>query len=150
MNKLDKQFEEIMRGGVRLNSPSSDFTMKVMSRVYAEAAVKPKPILQDYQPVISRKTWIILIAAFVALVVYVLMSGPETQTAKEPGFWSTLTGSLPKIDTQPVAGFWQALSRMFASIPTMAYLVLIASIALWTLDLFLTRLRHSANKVKFG
>lgn len=149
MNKLDKQFEELMKG-VSIESPSKDFSLKVMERIQAEVVVKKHSLLENYQPVISRKTWIILIVAFVALVVYVLMSSPETQTAKEPGFWSTLTGSLPKIDTQPVTGFWQTVSGMFASIPTMAYLVITASLALWTLDLFLTRFRHSVNKVQLG
>lgn len=149
MNKLDKQFEELMKG-ISIEAPSKDFSLKVMERIQAEAVVQKHSLLESYQPVISRKTWIILIAAFVALVVYVLMSSPETQSANEPGFWSTLTGSLPKIDAQPVSSFWQTVSGMFASIPTMAYLVLTASLALWTLDLFLTRFRHSANKVQLG
>lgn len=149
MNKLDKQFEGLMKG-ISIESPSKDFTSKVMGRIQAEAAVQKHSLLADYQPVISRKTWIILIAGFVLLVVYALISSPESSTANEPGFLSNLTKSLPKIDTQPVSSFWQTVSGMFASIPTMAYLVLTASLALWTLDLFLTRFRHTENNVQVG
>ena len=68
MNKLDKQFEQMMKGN-RIDSPSSDFTLKVMSRIQAEAAVQKRPILADYQPVISKKTWIIMLVVFVLLLI---------------------------------------------------------------------------------
>ena len=149
MNKIDKQFEQLIKE-ISIDSPSKGFTLKVMDRIQAEVVVQKHSLLEDYQPVISKRTWVILIAAFVFMVVYVVMSSPESSTVKEPGLWSTVTGTLQKIDTKPVSNIWQSVTGLFASIPTMAYLILTASLALWTLDLFLTRFRHSAAKVQIS
>ena len=114
MNKLDKQFGEIMKG-VRIESPSSDFTLKVMSRVYAEASVKAKPVLHDYQPVISKRTWIILIAAFVLLMVYVMATGQST-SENEHGFWTTFFGKLSSANSEGTTAL-KAGMDIFKSIP---------------------------------
>lgn len=55
MNKLDKQFGQVMKG-MKIDSPSSDFRIKVMSRIQAEAAVTRRPLLVDYKQVISSRT----------------------------------------------------------------------------------------------
>jgi len=146
MNKLDKQFEEIMKGGVKLNSPSSDFTLKVMSRVYAEAAVKPKSVLRDYQPVISKKAWIIIIAAFVLLLIYILASG-QTTPASGNGLLSNFFG---KLSTMNNAGATSALKTgmgVFKTIPPIAYLIVISALGLWTLDSMFQRFRHQSSEV---
>jgi hypothetical protein len=149
MNKLDKQFEEMIKG-IDIDSPSQGFSLKVMERIQAEAVFQKHALVKDYQPVISRKTWIFLIAAFILLMVYVTVSSPETTQVKEPGFWSAISGTLQKIDTKSVSGIWQTATGLFASIPTIAYLILIASLALWTLDSFLSRFRHSTSEVQIG
>ncbi len=149
MNKLDKQFEQLMKE-VSIDSPSKGFSMKVMEQIQAEAAVQKHSILEDYQPVISRKTWIILIAAFILLLVFVILASPETTQVKESGIWSAVSESLQKVDTKGISGVWQSATGLFSSIPTMAYLILTASLALWTLDLFLTRFRHTASEVQVG
>lgn len=148
MNKLDKQFEEMMKG-IRIDSPSSDFTLRVMSRVQAEAAVKKKhSILEDYQPVISKRTWIILIVAFVLLIIYILVAGKETNASPDSGFWSMLSGSLNEVSTGKVSSFWQKGMGIFTTIPPIAYLILTASLALWTLDSFLTRFRYHSSHIQ--
>ena len=149
MNKLDKQFEQLMKG-INIDSPSQGFSHKVMERIQAEAVVQKHSLVEDYQPVISKRTWIILIAAFILLMVYITVSSPETTQVKEPGFWSAISGTLQKIDTKGVSGIWQSATGLFASIPTMAYLILTASLALWTLDSFLSRFRHSTSEVQIG
>lgn len=149
MNKLDKQFEQMMKE-ISIDSPSQGFSLKVMERIQAEAIVQKHSLVEDYQPVISRKTWIILIAAFILLMVYITVSSPGTTQVKEPGFWSAISGMLQKIDTKGVSGIWQTATGLFASIPTMAYLILMASLALWTLDSFLSRFRHSTSEVQMG
>ena len=101
-------------------------------------------------PVISKRTWIILIAASIFLMVYITVSGSETTEVKEPGFWSAISGSLQKIDTSGASNMWQSVTGLFASIPAMAYLILTASLALWTLDSFLFRFRHSTSDVQIG
>ena len=135
---------------ISIDSPSQGFSLKVMERIQAEAVVQKHSLVEDYQPVISKRTWIILIAAFILLMVYITVSSPETTQVKEPGFWSAISGTLQKIDTKGVSGIWQSATGLFASIPTMAYLILTASLALWTLDSFLSRFRHSTSEVQIG
>jgi len=146
MKKLDKQFEQMMKG-IRIDSPSPDFALKVMSRIQAEAAVQKRPILADYQPVISKRTWIILIAAFVLLLIYITVSAKETGTVSGPGFWSTISDSLNQIKINEVSSFWQKGMGVFSSIPPIAFLILTASLALWMLDSFLVRFRHRTSEI---
>lgn len=135
---------------ISIDSPSQGFSLKVMERIQAEAVVQKHSLVEDYQPVISKRTWIILIAAFIFLMVYITVSSPETTQVKEPGIWSAISGTLQKIDTSGASSIWQSATGLFASIPTMAYLILTASLALWTLDSFLSRFRHSTSEVQIG
>ena len=144
MNKLDKQFGEIMKG-VRIESPSSDFTLKVMSRVYAEANVKPKSVLHDYQPVISKRTWIILIAVFILLLVYVIATGQSTPE-NGPSFWTTFFGKLSSVNNEGATALKAGLG-VFKSIPLTAYLIVITSLALWTLDSVFQSFRHHKYEI---
>ncbi|HAQ18901.1 MAG TPA: hypothetical protein DCR40_06650 [Prolixibacteraceae bacterium] len=146
MNKLDKQFGEMMKG-IRIDAPSSDFTVKVMSRIQAEAAVQQRHLLQDYQPVISKKTWIILFIAFVLLMVYITVSGTEPASGTGTGFWSAISGSVDKLRMEEVSSIWQKGMGIFSSVPSIAYLILTASLALWTLDSFLARFKHQASEL---
>jgi len=147
MNKLDKQFEGMMKE-VRLDSPSPEFMIKVMSRIQAEAAVQHRPVLQNYQPVISRKAWIIIGLAFLALLIYITVSGSDTVPESSPGLWSTLLGSVEMINSTGMTSIWQKGMNIFGNIPPVALLILAASMALWTLDTFLTRLRHHSSKIQ--
>jgi hypothetical protein len=131
---------------MKLESPSSDFTFMVMSRVYAEAAVKPKPILQNYQPVISKRTWIILIVAFVALMVYITLSA-QPSSGGGTGFWSTLFGKMEALNNKEASSVLKTGTGLFTSIPTIAYLILVAALALWTLDGFLSKYKHQHSGV---
>lgn len=145
MNKLDKQFEEIMKDGTKLNSPSSDFMLKVMNRVYAEAAVKPKRILQDYQPVISKRTWIIMLSAFVLMMVYMMSLGNGT-VESEKGLASDFLGKLSVLDNTFKNGM-----GIFKTIPPVAYLIVISALGLWTLDAVFQRFhQHSDNTENQG
>jgi len=146
MNKLDKQFEEMMKG-VRIDSPSSDFTFSVMSRIQAEAAVQRKSILQNYQPVISKRTWIILIVAFLLLLIYIAVSSQDALPASNTGFWSTISGKIGAFNNQEASSILKKGTGLFTSIPTIAYLILTASLALWSLDGFLNRFRHQHSGI---
>jgi hypothetical protein len=147
MNKLDKQFEEMMKG-IRIDSPSSDFAVKVMSRIQAEAAVQRRTILAGYQPVISRRTWIILLAAFLLFLIYITVSSQNTAPVNEPGIWSALTGKLPTVNTKEVSNIWKTGLGLFTSIPPIAYLILTASLALWMIDSFLVLFRHRPSEIQ--
>lgn len=145
MDKQDKQFEQLMKG-MTLSSPSADFTHRVMGRIQAEAAVMPRKVLQNYQPVISRKTWVVLGVLCVALMVYITVSGSGSGTETAPGFWSNLLGSIEKVNSQEVGSVWQKGMTWFGSIPTVALLIVASTLSLYTLDTYLTRLRHRTDK----
>lgn len=147
MNKQDKQFEQLMKG-MHIDSPSKDFSLRVMERIQAEAVVLKPSLLEDYQPVISRKVWIILITAFIALVLYVLGFGQEPSQVENPGLWSAIPEALPRLNTKGLSNLWQSATGMLTSIPTMAYLIMLASMALWTLDLLLTRLKNNSPDIQ--
>lgn len=147
MNKLDKQFEQMMKG-VQIDSPSSDFTLRVMSRIQAEAAVQRKPILQNYQPVISKRTWIILIVAFILLLIYITVSSQNAVPASDTGFWSTVSEKIGAFNNQEASSVLKTGMGFFTSIPTIAYLILTASLALWTLDSVLTGFRHQHSGIQ--
>lgn len=149
MNKLDKQFEQLMKG-IQIDSPSSDFTNKVMSRIQAEAAVQKQPILAGYEPVISKKTWIILFVIFAALMIYITVSGKDTTTTTGSGFISTILNSFNQLEVNKVSSFWQKGMGIFSSIPMVAYLIVTASLALLTLDGFLSRFKHDASKIQLN
>lgn len=146
MNKLDKQFEGLIKE-ISIDSPSKDFTLKVMNRIQAEATVQHRPALQNYQPVISRKAWLIIGLAFCALLIYITVSGSDTATESTPGFWSKLLGSIETINSTGMTSIWQKGMNIFGNIPPVALLIMTASMALWTLDTYLTRLRHHSSKV---
>ena len=147
MNKLDKQFEEMMKG-IRIDSPSSDFTTKVMSRIQAEAAVQKRPILAEYQPVISKRTWIILLVIFVLFMIYITVSSQDTTTVNNPGVWSSVSGKISQLNTKEASKIWQTGKGLFTSISPIAYLIVIASLALWTLDGFLSRFIHRTSEIQ--
>ena len=147
MDKLDKQFEQIMKG-VKLESPSKGFTMNVMQRIQAEAVIQKRSVIDDYQPVIGRKAWIVIIAAFIAMVAYVLFTGNETTQAPDNGIMSVIAESAQKLNTQRVSTMWESVNGMFASIPSMAYLIIIASSLLWSLDLYLTRMKNAQSNIQ--
>lgn len=67
----DKQLETLIGKLMKkasLESPTKDFTSKVMSQVLA---VDKKTTI-TYRPLISRTTWFIILLSIVALVIYIL------------------------------------------------------------------------------
>lgn len=143
MNKLDKQFEQIMKG-IRIDSPSSDFRIKVMSRIQAEAAVTRRPLLVDYKPVISSRTWIILTGIFVAIVIFIILQAFKSEpSAVDPGVLTTMADSVSKVNNSVL----QKGYGLFSSVPTVAYLIVLASLSLWTLDSVLTRFKHRPSEI---
>ncbi|MEO8533290.1 MAG: hypothetical protein ABI441_06050 [Flavobacterium sp.] len=74
MKESDKNIENLidkMMAESSLESPSIDFTSKIMVQVLA--AEKSK--IKSYKPLISKQVWIIITGALIALIVYVLMTG---------------------------------------------------------------------------
>jgi len=144
MNKLDKQFEQIMKG-MKVDSPSDDFRIKIMSRIQAEAAVIRRPLLINYKPVISKRAWIILIGIFVAFVAYVVFLAIEPgPSVNNQDVMSIVTDSISKANNS----IFQKGFGLFSSVPSVAYLIILASLSLWTLDSFLSKLKHNPSEVE--
>jgi hypothetical protein len=144
MNKLDKQFGELMRE-TKIEAPSSNFTLNVMNRIHAEAAIRQKHLLQEYQPVISRKTWIIMGVAFVLFLIYITVAGQGSDQPNSTGTLSAFTEKLLQFNASGSAGLLGSISKVFASVPMVAYVILLASLALWTLDAYLNKLRNKMH-----
>ena len=149
MNKLDKQFEQMMKG-IRIDSPSPDFNLRVMSRIEAEAAVQRKPLLQNYQPVIGKRTWIILVAVFLLLVIYITVSSQDTVSANDTGIWSTISEKIGAFNNKEVSSILSTGMSLFTSIPQIAYLIILSSLTLWTLDSFLTRFKRRSSSIRIN
>lgn len=72
-NKEDKNFENLvekMMQNSSLETPSFDFTSKVMSNVFS--LEKKKSF--SYQPVISKRGWLIIFAAIGALITWMIFN----------------------------------------------------------------------------
>ncbi|QSB27215.1 hypothetical protein D0809_04035 [Flavobacterium circumlabens] len=77
MTERDKNIENLidkMMAENTLESPSIDFTSKIMTQVLA--AEKSK--IKAYQPLISKTTWILMGAGLAALIAYSLYSSSDT------------------------------------------------------------------------
>jgi len=72
--KLDAMLERLMRDEA-LESPSVNFTDKVMDKVYAIEASE----VTVYKPLISRRIWLIIGLVLGALFTYILINGSTTE-----------------------------------------------------------------------
>lgn len=71
---LESVVEKVMKSS-HIESPSSDFTKKVMSHV------NTKSTATVYQPLISKTGWLIVFSGVIAFVIYIYMI-TETGTSK--------------------------------------------------------------------
>ncbi|MEO8239594.1 MAG: hypothetical protein ABI576_15935 [Flavobacterium sp.] len=74
MKESDKNIENLiekMMAESTLQSPSIDFTSKIMSQVL----VAEKSKIKAYKPLISKTTWIFISICLIALMVYSVYSG---------------------------------------------------------------------------
>jgi hypothetical protein len=74
-DKIYAMFEGLMRDEI-LESPSLEFTEKVMEKVYALEASSAT----DYKPLISKRAWMAIVFVFVSLVVYVMLNGNTSES----------------------------------------------------------------------
>jgi len=74
MTENDKNIENLidkMMAESTLDSPSIDFTSKIMSQIL----VAEKSKIKAYKPLISKSTWIFISLCLIALTVYCVYSG---------------------------------------------------------------------------
>ncbi|AWK03765.1 hypothetical protein HYN56_05810 [Flavobacterium crocinum] len=78
MKESDKNIEKLiekMMADDKLQSPSIDFTSKIM----AEVQVLEEKKLKTYKPLISKTVWMLMGAAVIALIIYIsLFSSTES------------------------------------------------------------------------
>lgn len=67
--KLEAMLERLMKDDA-LESPSAGFTDKIMDKVYAIEASSATV----YQPLISKRAWLIIVLSFLAVITYVLFN----------------------------------------------------------------------------
>ena len=70
--KLETMLEQLLRGDV-LESPSANFTHKVMNEVYA--IEESSSSVFQYKPLISKRAWWVIAIVFTALIAYIWTSG---------------------------------------------------------------------------
>lgn len=112
------QKEEIALSSVMrkyaIDSPSADFTSKVMAKIQTSTAININPVI------IGKKAWFLIFATLTSFVVFVIKSGGEAAVGSEPsGVYGDFIGSLgdlfsrvggsysiqlPEILTNPVFG----------------------------------------------
>ena len=69
MKESDKNIEKFIEGIMTestLESPSIDFTSKVMSQIL----VAQKSKIQKYKPLISRPIWVVILGSLISLILY--------------------------------------------------------------------------------
>nr|WP_294930397.1 hypothetical protein [uncultured Flavobacterium sp.] len=93
MNESDKNIENLidkMMSENTLESPSIDFTSKIMSQVL----VAEKSKIKAYKPLISKSTWIFISICLIALTVYSVYSGSTISNLKIVNLYSDKVSTL--------------------------------------------------------
>ncbi len=93
MNESDKNIENLidkMMSENTLESPSIDFTSKIMSQVL----VIEKSKIKAYKPLISKSTWIFISICLIALTVYSVYSGSTISNLKIVNLYSDKVSTL--------------------------------------------------------
>ena len=76
MKESDKNIENLiekMMSEETLQSPSIDFTSKIMAQV----SIIEEKKLKVYKPLISKQTWFIIIAVLIAFSIYAIATGND-------------------------------------------------------------------------
>ena len=73
--KLDAMLERLMRDEA-LESPSVNFTDKVMDKVYGIES----STVTVYKPLISKRVWLLIALSFVVLVAFVMLNNGSTDS----------------------------------------------------------------------
>lgn len=134
MNIIDEQYEKMMKN-LKINSPSANFTYNVMSRIHAETAIiKNESIVADYQPIISKKTWIILCGIASVIILFIVFAGNFSVTTDKNQLVFSVSEYLSGLKLSFFSESLNKASQFIYDIPGLAYLVLISSLLLWLLD----------------
>ena len=75
MKEEDKHLEDFVdkiMSAQKTEKPSVDFTAKIMASIQAGATTKKV----EYQPLITRPVWAVLLSAFVAIITFITIKQP--------------------------------------------------------------------------
>lgn len=75
-NFLDDLAKKVMKEAP-IESPSFNFTDAVMLQV--EALNKNQATV--YKPLISKKTWVLILVSFLSIIIYIMFFGTQTETS---------------------------------------------------------------------
>jgi hypothetical protein len=126
----DKELRKLLKE-IQLESPSKDFTLKVMDRVWEEKAAMVKTEQVKSERILGRGFWII-IALFVLLFLAVILF--SNQGTAESGQLSKLVEGL---DSSSVSAQYKSVFSNLGSLPLSIGGILLASSLLVFIDRFL-------------
>jgi hypothetical protein len=98
----DQQEEAAMTSVMKkyaTDSPSADFTSKVMARIEASTSISVNPVI------IGKKAWIFILTALTAFVVFVLSSGGAAETEPVPAVYTDYLGRIANLFNQVEGSF---------------------------------------------
>lgn len=101
MEESDKNVEKFIDSVIKnasLETPSLDFTSKIMARV--EALEQKKVIM--YQPLISRKVWILIAMALMSILIYAFSSDESVAYIE---FRLTISKIIPTINVPETTSY---------------------------------------------
>lgn len=129
MERDEKKIEELigkLMSADTLEKPSIDFTDKVMSKVEAVS----NSTITKYKPLISKPIWFIIAGGFIALVAYIYLKEPATNSS-----W------LDRIDLSNVSNPLEQISFNFST--SLMYAVVFLAIMF---SIQVPLLKHYFNK----
>jgi hypothetical protein len=96
--KEEKALSSLM-GKYVVDSPSPDFTKKVMAGLQASTSINVNPVI------IGKKAWFFIYAAITAFVIYIIASGSKAEVESDPGIYSDLLSRIGDLFSQAGGSF---------------------------------------------
>jgi len=112
MEESDKNVEKFIDSVIKnasLETPSLDFTSKIMAQV--EALEQKKVIM--YQPLISRKVWILIAMALISILIYAFSSDESVAYIE---FRLTISKIIPPINVPETTSYTVLIVALMALI----------------------------------
>lgn len=67
MNEQDKKIKQLLKGNFDETTLPSDFTHHVMQKIVVQKVMEEQPAF-EYEPVISKRAWMVIIVSFFVLI----------------------------------------------------------------------------------
>ena len=120
-NKEDENIEKLVKKmlmDTALESPSADFTQKIMAEVLASEKSKSF----NYKPIFSRRTWLIIFTGIIGLFTYVYFNSAPAISGSNTNFsifnFDKLEKILQDFQISPLTGYVILLATIVILIQT--------------------------------